>query len=401
MSSKHITCAFSYPISPAVNSYHRSEDGCTFIVKEPDTFASDIIPQFFKHNNFSSFVRQLNFYGFRKIKDHGIRVLNDDDESLKWWRFKHENFLRGRPDLLPLIKKTNQIDAASQQDFDKLKDEVSYLRGEMSKLTAVVQQMSGMLRQMTGGEFQVGEPANKKRRVSPDNAQSATIEQVGSMPSLSGCDEVIHPEVSLLDPLISDEDLLVEDIMPIDYQPHTVSPPMGKVKRTQSADIVESMFDFVKPGGDTSFHDPEPVNSSSLNRSVSYNEDTATVQEQKLDPNLATKLNDAVSNLPKSLQECFVERIVENIASPDAYKKHVDAVSVLATAAAIEAQNQTDISNSQAEGDEGNTISMKNQSEMTLPVAAATLGAFLAKYSSGDTAPGNPTSQYQPVKTKS
>ena len=34
-----------------------------FVVKDPDTFASQIIPQYFDHNKFSSFARQLNFYG--------------------------------------------------------------------------------------------------------------------------------------------------------------------------------------------------------------------------------------------------------------------------------------------------------------------------------------------------
>ena len=37
-----------------------SADGMSFIVKDPDKFASDIIPQYFDHSKFSSFARQLN-----------------------------------------------------------------------------------------------------------------------------------------------------------------------------------------------------------------------------------------------------------------------------------------------------------------------------------------------------
>ena len=42
----------------------RTPDGEMFVVKDPDLFAAEIIPQYFDHNKFSSFARQLNFYGY-------------------------------------------------------------------------------------------------------------------------------------------------------------------------------------------------------------------------------------------------------------------------------------------------------------------------------------------------
>lgn len=135
-----------------------SDGGETFLVKDPKRFADETIPQFFKHNNFSSFVRQLNFYGFRKVKSE-LLVGGQADDNKQWWEFRHPLFQRGKPHLLSDIKRAVHYgDPSNPQEVAELKCQVSGLQEKISTMTDSISQLKDLVVKLMDGKSEIDMP---------------------------------------------------------------------------------------------------------------------------------------------------------------------------------------------------------------------------------------------------
>ncbi|KAH8820683.1 hypothetical protein F5884DRAFT_57908 [Xylogone sp. PMI_703] len=108
-----------------------SDKGDSFIVLDEDEFAKTLIPELFKHNNYASFVRQLNMYGFHKrvgLSDNSMKASERKNKSPS--EYYNPYFKRGYPNLLWLINKPKGGSSQKKSKGTKIKNEEGEVESE-------------------------------------------------------------------------------------------------------------------------------------------------------------------------------------------------------------------------------------------------------------------------------
>ncbi|XP_068308750.1 heat stress transcription factor B-3-like [Pyrus communis] len=158
-----------------------NDDGSAFVVWQTAEFARDLLPTLFKHSNFSSFVRQLNTYGFRKVATNRWEFCNDkfrkgekdqlcDIRRRKAWATKQQPINNavtqqaGAAVLLPneFDEDQRSSSTSSSSEFSSLVDENKRLKQENGVLSSELTSMKRKCTELLDLVAKYGDSAEKE-----------------------------------------------------------------------------------------------------------------------------------------------------------------------------------------------------------------------------------------------
>ncbi|XP_005081206.1 heat shock factor protein 3-like [Mesocricetus auratus] len=122
-----------------------SKDGHSFQIVNEETFCNEILPKYFKHNKITSFIRQLNLYGFRKTTT-ALPSENNSNEKKIPMEFQHPLFKKGGSCLLENIKR--KVPTIKIEDSSLFSNELQKIQTEMKELKDMQNNMDARYEQM-------------------------------------------------------------------------------------------------------------------------------------------------------------------------------------------------------------------------------------------------------------
>lgn len=140
--SKNIECKLKKPnkfllkvysiINDSKNSQVISwtDSGESFTIKNTSLFTQNLLPKYFKHKNFASFIRQLNMYDFSKCKNSELT-------------YSHPLFRKGLRQELGKIRRkmTEKKRELNENPFDELKNKFKGIKSKQGVLMAQIEDL--------------------------------------------------------------------------------------------------------------------------------------------------------------------------------------------------------------------------------------------------------------------
>ena len=124
-----------------------SDKGDSFIILNVIEFSKSVLPNYYTHDNMSSFVRQLNMYGFHKTTNIEAHLAAQRAEV----EFAHPYFERDQDHLLKLINRKREVSLATrglnqivQEDLD---EKLQSIRHDISQLLKEVENLKNTQKQ--------------------------------------------------------------------------------------------------------------------------------------------------------------------------------------------------------------------------------------------------------------
>ncbi|KZV47502.1 heat stress transcription factor A-2-like [Dorcoceras hygrometricum] len=229
------------PETDSIVSWNSS--GTSFIIWDHNKFSESILPKYFKSNVFSSFVYQLNNYGFRKICCEIYEYANPwfqagKKEWLKNIKRRKEKFQvpkkRGRSTL-----KYDSMNAAADQELQALMTEQNNMKEQIKKLKERIGKMEHQIISIKS-KMSFHELSDYEGGVT-DFSKQMHLEEIQDHASENGAK---RPRLTELE--ITESEVNNEDIVEIFTAKVSSADNSGSGNSIQSSKENTESFDFLK-----------------------------------------------------------------------------------------------------------------------------------------------------------